>query len=245
MTLIERVEQRVLGAVRLVDAATGRWIDDPMSVSSPGVRFIRNAHSAYVLAEAPGFANYSAAFSAPPAVSSAPLVITIADPSGSYLARRTSLSVPRDPDPTHADQPGSLFRALEIPMYPSPIGPIAVGAAVLRASVKSAGQPLGGALVRVVRKSDSQLLARGLSDGRGEALVPVPGIPVMTWDSSGGAVMARETDVTITAVYDPAATPPPDPDDLEARSASLKTASIDGKLASRRELAVALNVSLS
>ena len=94
---------------------------------------------------------------------------------------------------------------------------------MVRASVdaRSTGAALPGALIRVVRSADSTPLGRGVSDERGEALVAIPGIPVTTWDSGSGSVLAAEIDVTLHVVYDQAVVGPPDPDDLEARQATL------------------------
>jgi len=248
--VLERVERRILGAVRFVDAATQLWITDSLEVSAPGVKLIRNGHGAYVIAAAPGLDAHTQAFTAPPAapaIGSVSVTLTASDPSGRYLPRAVTLALPRDPDPTKGDQPGSLFQAVPAPLYPSPAGPIAAGAAIVRASISAqgSGAPLANALVMVTRKSDNVVLARGLSDARGEALAVVPGVPVMTWDNAGGSVLAPETNVTVSAVYDPALSGPPDPESLEARRATLKTASVDSKLASRREQPIALQIDLS
>jgi hypothetical protein len=237
MILLEQIDRRVLGAVRFVDATTRRWIQQPLDVSAPLTRLVRNGQGAYVVTAAPQLADHVDAFVTPPgvpALGDASVTLSVSDPSGRYLARRVVVALPRDPDPAHADQADSLFRAVEAPLYPSPAGEVAVGAAALRATVrKVGGGGLGGVLLRVVR--GTVVLARGLSDVRGEALVTVPGIPTMTWEGGGDAVLSPETEVTVTAYFDAAATLPPDPDDLERRRASLASASRTVRLASRRE----------
>jgi hypothetical protein len=249
--ILEQIDSRVLGALRLVDGVTGRWLMEPLQVSAPGARFVRNGHGAYVLVSAPGLADYTSSFHDPPptpAIRSVPLTVTVSDPTGRYLSRRVALALPRDPDPKNADQSTSLFQAVEAPLYPSPAGEVVAGAAVLRVSVhnKADGSGLAGALLYVTKKTGGQLLARGLTDGRGEALVPVPGIPVMTWDSGHQALMVPETPVVATAYFDPNAPLPADPDDLEARRASpsMKSASADVKLASRRENSLLLELTI-
>jgi hypothetical protein len=101
---------------------------------------------------------------------------------------------------------------------------------------------LSGALIRVLRSSDSVLLASGLSDARGEALVGVPGIPKTLWQEGAGPVLSTELDVTIETFWDAAATGLPDPDDLEARRAALLSATTTAKLSSGRVLAVRLTI---
>ncbi|MGH6906166.1 MAG: hypothetical protein ACREIR_25885 [Geminicoccaceae bacterium] len=39
---VERLERRVLGAVRLIDGVTGRPIARPLTVAADGSRFLRN-----------------------------------------------------------------------------------------------------------------------------------------------------------------------------------------------------------
>jgi hypothetical protein len=243
--ILEQIDRRVLGAVRFVDATTGRWVRDPLTVSAPGCRLVRNLSGAYVLTSVPGLEAHTAAFQdQPPTPDTGPVkvTVTVAVPDGRYLARRVVIALPRDPSPANGDQPASLFQPVLAPLYPSPSGETADGAAMLRVSVKRAGAAAANALLRVLRASDSQLLARGLTDDRGEALVLVPGIPVMTWDTGGQAVMARDTDATISAYHDETASAPPDPDDLEARRDALASITQPVKLASRREDAVALEI---
>src|SRR6516225_5011741 len=179
---LERVEFRVLGALRCLDAVTGTPIERAMSVEAQGTRIVRNRSGLYVLIEAPGFDDYNASFPAPPAtpaVGSVAFPVTVSDPLGAYLPRSASISLPRDPDPANAGSDASLFRPIELPMLPSPAGAVATNWAVLRLSVTANnGDCLGGALIRVLR--NGSVLARGLSDWRGEALVPVAGVPVTT-----------------------------------------------------------------
>jgi hypothetical protein len=62
-------------------------------------------------------------------------------------------------------------------------------------------QGLAGALVRVLRASDTHLLGTGLSDGRGEALVAVArDIPAITWQEvAGQLVMTSQVAVSVQA----------------------------------------------
>ena len=119
--------------------------------------------------------------------------------------------------------------------------------AAIRVSVVSqgTGQPLNGALLRVTRDTaaGTELLGRGLSDERGEALVAISGIPVTTWgDDDTGQVMITEIDATLEAVFDPNAGAIVDPDSLEANRSNLPSAGVAILIASGRELKTALAV---
>ena len=49
LALRERVERRVLGALRCVDATTLMPIDEPLAVSAPGACLLRNQSGLYVI----------------------------------------------------------------------------------------------------------------------------------------------------------------------------------------------------
>jgi hypothetical protein len=240
----------VLGAVRFLDAVTGLRILDPLVVSAPGVRWLRNRLGYYVIADAPGLARATESFGEQPAdvpVGSVPIALTVRDPGGRYLPRRGTLRLPRDPDPSRADEPESLFRPVDVRLFPAPAAGTAPGWALIRATV-FAGQTdrgLPGALVRVLRQRDGRHLASGLSDRRGEALVAVPGIPVTTWEEGEGPVLATQVEVTLKAHFDPNAADPPDPDDLEARHLGLSASGdVNRSLASGQTLVATLAVTL-
>lgn len=244
----ELVERRVLGAVRFVDAATGSRVIDPLSVRAEGARFVRNRSNHYVIFDAPGLEEHTDSFESPPntpPLSSVVVTLEVADPGGRYLTRRSIIRLPRDPDPTRTGAPDSLFKAIEVTLFPSPSAGTRPGWAVVRGTVVEVGtgRPLGGALLRVERVSDASLLARGMSDARGEALVAVPGIPVITF-GEGDAVTETTVDVALSAVFDPAAGAVADPDDLEARRDVLPTHSFNGRLSSGRVLAANFAVAL-
>lgn len=217
--------RRALGAVRFVDATTGLRITEPLRVEAPGVRWARTLQGWYAILSAPLVNTASGSLESPPAapaVGSTPLLATVEDPSGRYLPRRCTVPFPRDPDPAHADEEDSLFRPVAVRLFRSSLAPTAPGWAVVRAQVRDpeSGAPLPGALVRVVRfNPPEELLASGLADARGEALVAVPGIPITTWAQGPGPgpVLATRVEAWLHVSWDPEAGPLPDPDDLEAR----------------------------
>ncbi len=245
--IVESLARRVLAALRVVDGVTGQPVLSPLSVSGEGSIWVRNRRGLYVLVGAAGLESHQDVLLEPPAdpaLGSVTLVVNVVDPSGIYVSRKQSIKLPRDPNPVHAGDSPSLFQPIESRLYPSPKAPISSAWAVIRATVSREGseQKLGGALIRVLRTSDGEVLARGLSDTRGEALVAVPGIPVTTWETSPGPVMGTEVDVQVEVVVDPAAGDVPDPDALEDNRASLPKGQVAVKLASGRTVVRGLTV---
>jgi hypothetical protein len=241
----ELSDSRVLGALRFTDAVTALPIDVPLSVTAPGVRWIRNRRAQWVIASAPGLAAHETQFPAPP---SAPnlgdvhVSFAVSDPSGRWLSRVGSVALPRDPDSSHATQPASLFVVQDIPMYPTPAAPTQRGWAVVRASVagNTPGSTLPHALVRVVRDSDGARMGAGMTDARGEALIAIEGIPSALLGDGDGPVVAKEIAVHLQVVSDPNAGDTPNPDDLETRHVALLVREVAASVASGRVLTMSL-----
>lgn len=225
----ERVEVRALAAVRFVDAVTGLRVTSPLVVRASGVEWMRNLQNWYVVLKARGI--------------SAPFELVVTDPAGRYLPRRCTVPFPRDPDPARAGRADSLFRPVDVRLFRAPNAPTAPGWAVVRASVthRESDEPLPGALIRVVRRHPPRaVLARGMSDARGEALVAVPGIPVTTWEESSDRVLTAEVEVRVQVYWDPEGGEVPDPDDVEERRSRLRVRSRSVTLAAGRVLVKAL-----
>ncbi|MDQ8021929.1 MAG: hypothetical protein REI94_08830 [Moraxellaceae bacterium] len=264
---LERAEHRVLAGLRCVDATTGAVVGSGLQLSAPGARLVRNLSGLWVVHSVSAPASLAAhaesfnAAPASPATGSEDLIITVRDASGRYLSRIASVALPRDPDPDNADAEDSLFRPVDIPLYPASHAALVANWAELRISLRANGNndALGGALVRVVSEGD--VLARGLTDWRGEALVPVAGIPVTTWSTQPGAVTVNEIDATIEVYFDPAsglrtpavqvlagrapaALPLVNPTDIESARAGLPQVSQAITLAAGRPLHVNLGIAL-
>jgi hypothetical protein len=250
--IVEDVDRRVLGALRLVDAITGQRVTERLDVAAAGVTFVRNLSGDLVIRSvtaavsaalrAHGFAFGAAP--AEPAVGALELDVRIADPRHRYLPRRVGVALPRDPDPTNASSPDSLFQPVIVRMHRSAAGAVAGGWSVIRAHVTGPGGAgvLAGALIRVLRASDDTLLGGGVTDERGEALIAVAGVPVTTFDAGNGdeeaddvaegPVLITSVPVTLQVVFDEEAGWPPDPDDLEARAAELEVRTVNASLRS-------------
>jgi hypothetical protein len=246
--MTELLDRRVLGAVRFADAATSTRIVDGLIVESPHADLRKNRSGLWVLWSVAGLEAHTLAFDSPPAappLSSVSVELTVSDASRRYLARKATIRLPRDPDVTHNDQAGSLFQPIDVKLYPAPNAPVSAGWAVIRAHLRNnaTNAPLRGAVLRVVRISDGHIIARGMSDDRGEALVVVPGIPITTFNAGHGPPLSTEIDVNVEAIVDPGAGVVPDPDQVEA-AGGLPSVSAPHKLAAGRELSTAFAVAI-
>lgn len=230
--MLEVVQERVLGALRFLDSTTSEKVESALNVEAAGTVVRRNRSNLYVIWEGPA---------------SGTVTFTVTDPAGIYLSRKFNVTLPRDSDLSNKGQAGSIFQPFDVNLYPSSSAPTSPGWAVIRARVIKAGSSvvLGGALIRILRASDQVVLARGMSDARGEALVPVPGVPVTTFDSGNGAVMATQIDVTIQAFFDRALVGVPDPQDLEARMNALPSVAIANKLTAGEVLVKELDITIA
>jgi hypothetical protein len=269
---LERLEHRVLGAVRFVDSATDREVPGPLELAAVEgrARFVRSRSGVQVLWSWSELDAHAAAFPSPPAapaVGSLPFRFDVRDPSGVYLPRRVTLDLPRDPDPARRDDPDSLFQPAVVSLYRSPAAPTGTNWAVVRTTVldEDTGDHLGGTLLRVTR--NGQILARGLTDGRGEGVLPVVGIPMLTFDAEAdpgdeeddGAVVVDTVAVTVEAIVARGAgtrmagedvragrrapVPVVDPDAVEADGGAPR-ASVPLDLGARRSYALTLTVDL-
>ena len=221
--MMEQVQWRVLGAVRPLDAVTGIRVLRPLAISPPaGVTGVRNQSGMWVITGAPGMESVVHSIQPPPFNPPAPqpVVFTVSDPQGVYLPRRLVVRLPRDPNPANQAHADSLFRPVDAAMYPGPTSPVSPRWAVIRTTVKGRqpGSVAPGALIRVLH--NNVVIARGVADARGEALVAIPGIPITMWSVAPSTkVITTTVFLVVQVIWDEAAAGLlPDPDDLEKRS---------------------------
>jgi len=262
---LDRTEWRVLGALRVVDATTRVPIERGLRVEASGAKLVRNRSGLYVIRHWDSLAAHEGEFLAAPATpapGSLSLSVRVSDPLERYLAVAAQVALPRDSDPDQAAAPDSLFQPAGVALYPSASAPVGANWAVLRVNLTetTSGDALGGALLRV--QSNGTVIARGLTDWRGEALVPVVGVPVTTFSDDANAVVISEIAVTLQAAFSGASgsrtaaaqvragrapeTPPVvDPDALETAFDTLPRTQLALNIAARRSQSVSLSLNLT
>jgi hypothetical protein len=232
MSVSESVERRYLGGVRFVDVSNGAPVTAPLSVSSAQADFFANRRGIHVIHSVPGLAAHQDSFAAPPAqpaLGSVPVSGVVLDRHGTYLPRRFSLELPRAAE---RDAQASLFEPIDFALYPAGCAVGERNWAIVRAALRAANDAsvaVSGALARVLRESDGQLLGQGMSELRfdarrpervrptaGELVIFVPGIPVTTWGDADEPAVVQEVAVRLEIVFDPNAGDIPDPDALSA-----------------------------
>ncbi|MBI1296759.1 hypothetical protein GC175_17525 [bacterium] len=187
-------DDRVLAAVRFVDAVSGLPVRDAVDVS--GARTRRN-RSGFTVIHAPDVVtaeleHYFERFradphAAEPAPGSIPLTLTAQPSGGRYLPRQFTLALPLQE--VDRAQPNFLFDPLEVTLYPSPSYPTESPWAILRVNVVEQATdppvPLAGVLVTALTQpaapNPNTVLGRGMSDRRGETLIIVPGLRPATF----------------------------------------------------------------
>jgi hypothetical protein len=267
--ILERVDRRVLGAVRFVDVTTGLPVDVPLDVRTGevtvrptlrgyhvtgGERIGATARGYHVVERAPELEDdeddeenkeEKDVFAVPPDEPPVAVRLTVVDDRvRRYLPRRCTVKLPRA---VNRQASNSVFRAVEVPLFPSPAARTWPGWAVIRASLvqdKQGDPPVPRALVLVRRASDNAPLGRGLSNERGQALVGIAGIPVTMWGDGTGPVLATRIDAALDVAADASAPTPPDPDELEARLADILVYSGNISLGSGVDQAITIRCAL-
>ena len=238
--VVEQDVRRIWAALRFVDAAGGRAVHGPLAVQVPGARLQRNAAGLYVLMglDAPAarrdeFVAYEAAFDPLPVPAALVLTGRVDDPLGRWLPRAFAVALPRVE---------ARFSAQDIVLDPAPAATLLPTWAVLRVSLRRQGRPAPFAALRLRRPGGGALLGRGMSDGRGEALVVAAGVPQLE-PGDGAVVVQRELAAELTASFDAAADPsvPQDPERLAARD-GVSRATVPLLIASGRVQALAVDL---
>ena len=239
--------RRIWAAVRFVDAGSAHALDVPLDVRADGARFVRNRAGMFVLmsvdqpaARRDEFAAYEAAFDPVPALAALSVSASVRDPLQRYLPRRFSLALPRADVPAGPAAP--RFVPQQVVLDPAPSAGVSPTWAVLRVSVRHAGQPAANVVLRLQPAGGGALLGRGMSDARGEALVVAAGIAQVNV-GAGALVVVEEIAAELVASHDPAADPAllPDPDVLALQAGVLRR-TLNLNLASGRTEALRIDL---
>ena len=212
----ERLDSRVLGAIRWIDAVTLAPIALPLVAESSMMEFTPNLSGLAVITEVDGLEAYTPTFNlddlAPADVVATGSLArdgTVTDPTGNYLPTKFTLHLPRDPS-TAVDVNGqrpanSLFTPIDVALLPSPSARVAAGCAQVRVLIlDSSGQPIPNALARVIATTGNTLLGCGLADARGEALVAILGLQDFAPGSTPHHVVVLETEARLEIIHPPA-----------------------------------------
>ena len=238
-------DRRVLGGVVFVDSITQTSIVDRLAVTSADLTLRPNRSGVYAIFNAPGFSALTSEFA--PAAAGWPdaqsFEIAVSDPSRRYIARRARVQAP---------QPlAAAFTPQRVALYAGPSQALAPNWAVVRASVTASdGRPLPWTILQLV-KSDNSIIATGMTDARGEAVLAVMGLGVQVSANASGSVTEVTIPVTVKAWFDPGAFQQapgwlPNPDDILANLASnsLRQGQQSGALGSGQTLLAAISISV-
>jgi hypothetical protein len=259
--LTENVDHRVLGGFQCVDAITNQSIVGPLRVSSTELSIRPNRSGVYAVWDGPNLRKYTSFIPPAPWPAPSPFEIAIEDPSLFYLPRRGNIQVPQPlpgtpalaaPPYTVSSSQSIVYGPQLVTLYRGPAACVEPNWAVVRASVVSSATPSVRLRWAVLQVSVSgSVLATGVADQNGEALLAVPGLGLQVSSSPGGPVTEITTAATVQAWFDPTilSQPPgwvPNPDNIlqNLSSSSWKTASAAIQFGPGQEVLVPLTVSM-
>lgn len=252
--MTESIDRRILGAFRCVDSVTKSPILEPIAATSNTLLLRPNRSHVFVIFNGPGFLRHTTEFlpSAAKWPPPAPFEVELSDPRRQYLPRRATLHVPQKLGP--ASDSASVFKAQQVTMYRSSSAPVLPNWAVVRVSVSRAGtdppKGLPWCILRITDASDStNVLTRGMTDRRGEALLAVTGIGVQVSGNGSGSVVQSTVDVSVGVWFDPDVLKQPDdwlpdPDTLFSKLNAAPNATEPAKLGAGTDRAIGFSISL-
>ncbi|VAW63279.1 hypothetical protein MNBD_GAMMA09-516 [hydrothermal vent metagenome] len=235
--MTEQIDSRAIGALKCIDRATGYILTRPLNVISESADFIRNRSNLYVIKKVAGLGEYTDSFNpvpSLPATGSLSVTVQVKDPLNQYLPRTVDINLPLDTSPENIENSNSIFRPIEVSLYAAPNAGLLSNWSTVRVSVLRNDNVLGevpvkGSLLRIIRQSDNAVLSSGLSDGRGEALVIIPGVPITQFSEEESSdtelgndtpVVVSELSVRLEVSFDSSVSWPVNPDVLEANHSS-------------------------
>ena len=224
--MIEYLDRRVLAGFRCVDGITGLSVVDPLPIGSPQLQLTQNRSGIYAVLDGPGMRALTTQFlPVTPWPAGASFEISIQDPRHRYLPRRAQIQVPQAPAVASAPQ--------NVVLYPGPAAAVEPNWAAVYVSVENTAaipQGLPWPVLQVLDTSTNPatVLATAAGDGRGQALLAVPGLGLQVSSSGGGAVTEKTTPATVQAWFDPNVSYQPkgwvpNPDTMLGNLATLKT----------------------
>lgn len=232
--MADLVDRRILGVLRPVDAVTGAAVAHGLKITGTGIDLYRTRSGNYSILEAAGLEAHIAAFEEPPPappVESLPFTLSVEDPTKAYMPREIAIALPRSWDPDNGVR--DLMEPIELPLAASAARALAPSWAVVLAIVTdTAGDPVRGALVEVSETGGGQRLSWGITHERGEARVPVPGLPAFReiendpLTDTDNEIVTNLTNVEVRATAHEDRDWPVNPAVLEAGGAGLRTAVI-------------------
>lgn len=244
--MMESGDRRVLAGFRCVDGITGLSVMDPLPIGSPLLQLRQNNSGVYAVLGGPGLRPLTTQLlPVTPWPAPANFEISIEDPKYRYLPRRAQIQAPQPPAVSSAPQ--------TVVLYPGPAAPVEPNWAVIRVSVvNTAAEPQGlpWPILQVLDTSvvPSRVLATGVGDARGQALLAIPGLGLQVSSSGGGAVTEMTTPATVQAWFDPGVPNQPkgwipNPDDLLRNSAALKTGTQTIQIGPGVRLSITISIS--
>ena len=256
--MIESVDRRILGTFVCVDAITGNSVIPAIPVSAPQWKVKANLSGTYIIFNGPGFDAQTDEF-IPSGTWPAPVSfeVTLQDPSLRYLPRRANVQAPLAVPviPPVPATPTGVFARQQVAVYPSSATTIGPNWAVIHASVTNSSttppKGLPWAVLQVVQTSNNSVLATGVYDTNGEALLAVIGLTVQANPSGGGPVTVSTVAATVTAYFDPSILNQPagwipNPDDIltNLSNPALKTNSQPVQLGAGQELSLSFVIAV-
>jgi hypothetical protein len=177
----------------------------PLAAGSETASLSRNLAGLFVITRADGLEKYTSTFdlsTLPPGDVKPDGSITVSgevhDPTGSYLPRAFTLKLPRNATAGLPHPANSLFDPAEIPLLPAPSAKVMAGWAQVRVTVKRLnGEAFPNVLVRIKSVPDGRILARGMSDTRGEGLVAISGLPLFQAGATEEEVVTSVTQAKV------------------------------------------------
>jgi hypothetical protein len=250
--MLDRIDRRALGAIRLVDGVTGATLTGAYAVTAEGLELRRNRLGLHVIFRAEGLAAHAAAFDAPPAAPAAeslPFTVTVTDPARVFLPAAQEIRLPRRFD--LADGVRDLLEPIDIVLASGPARALPLGWAAMAVHLRDTIlRPIRGGLVEVVPQTGGARLGWGITNERGDVLIPVPGLPLLRavpgdpGDPDDDTVASAETPASLRAVVDPALPWPADPVRLDAERATLRQATLPGPFGLRAGITLTATITV-